>query len=83
MCDDVVLVLSYATQLTSSQHKAFVALYNWRDAVARQEDESVHYVLPKKALIALATGLPTTVEHVNVRTDQGLACSQCVLNGPA
>jgi hypothetical protein len=45
----------------------FAALYAWRDSVGRAEDESVHSVLPKKALVALATHMPVSVESLTVR----------------
>lgn len=44
---------------TSSRYKAFRSLYDWRDEVARDEDESVHYVLTNAMLLALAQNLPT------------------------
>ena len=36
-------------------------LYNWRDGVAREEDESTGYVLSRANLVKLAQALPTTI----------------------
>lgn len=37
------------------------ALHKWRDGVAREEDESTGYVLPRKLLARVATGLPASL----------------------
>ncbi|KAF2400100.1 hypothetical protein EJ06DRAFT_549457 [Trichodelitschia bisporula] len=41
------------------QFAAFRALHHWRDGVARQEDESIHYVMTNHALFSIARSLPT------------------------
>ena len=41
---------------------AFAAIYDWRDAVARSEDESTHYVLPNRLLARLAELRPGSVD---------------------
>lgn len=48
----------WAVALPPSNMAALAALYGWRDAVARQLDESTGYVLPKAQLIELARALP-------------------------
>ena len=53
-------------QLNDVQRRAFTALFDWRDRIARQEDESVHFVMPRKALITLSTQLPVSVENLMV-----------------
>ncbi|KAG4305803.1 hypothetical protein PORY_000713 [Pneumocystis oryctolagi] len=51
--------------LTSDfQISVFIALHQWRDKIARQEDESVRYVLPNHVLIQIAAGCPDDVASV-------------------
>ncbi|KAI8373901.1 ribonuclease H-like domain-containing protein [Blakeslea trispora] len=45
--------------LNSQQLAVFKALHSWRDHVARDEDESVRYVLPNHMLMALVERMPT------------------------
>lgn len=52
--------------LKRPQESVFAALFEWRDAVARQEDESPHYVMPKRALLALSTNMPVTMDQLTV-----------------
>ena len=40
------------------QFAVFKAVHQWRDEVARQEDESVHHVMPKHALFNIAREMP-------------------------
>lgn len=40
------------------QRAVFAALFAWRDAVCREEDEGVGYVLPRAALLNLAQNMP-------------------------
>ncbi|MCJ1461197.1 exosome nuclease subunit [Mycoblastus sanguinarius] len=42
-----------------SQFAVFRAVHQWRDTIARQEDESVHQVIPKHVLYNIARELPT------------------------
>ncbi|KAJ6351748.1 hypothetical protein OIU78_007613 [Salix suchowensis] len=45
----------------NAQQLAIVAgLYEWRDAVARGEDESTGYILPNKTLLETAKEMPVT-----------------------
>lgn len=46
---------------TSDDRSTAAALHKWRDAVAREEDESTGHVLPRKLLARVATGLPASV----------------------
>ena len=48
---------------------ALVSLYVWRDAIARQEDESVGYMLPNHMMISIADKLSTELDGI-------LACCQ-------
>ena len=40
------------------QFAVFKAIHQWRDDVARQEDESVHYIMSKNALFNIAREMP-------------------------
>jgi exosome complex exonuclease RRP6 len=40
---------------------AIRAIFDWRDRMARDEDESVHYVLPKHMMISIVERLPKDV----------------------
>ena len=39
-------------------------LHRWRDQIAREEDESVNYVLPNRSLMNLAASLPHSMQGV-------------------
>jgi exosome complex exonuclease RRP6 len=43
---------------TKEQFSVFRAIHGWRDSVARQEDESVMYIMTNHALLALAREIP-------------------------
>ncbi|CAI5706755.1 unnamed protein product [Peronospora farinosa] len=49
--------------LSDLQKRVIIALYVWRDRVARQEDESVAYVMPNHVLMKLT-------KHLPVRSDE-------------
>ncbi|KAF2087190.1 hypothetical protein K490DRAFT_66056 [Saccharata proteae CBS 121410] len=48
-----------STMFTKEQFAVFRAVHQWRDTVARQEDESTHYVLPNHALFSVSRTMPT------------------------
>lgn len=50
-----------ATSLSKEQFAIYRKVHQWRDAVARQEDESPTQILPKYALFQLAQVLPRDV----------------------
>ncbi|KAL0851679.1 hypothetical protein ABMA28_000012 [Loxostege sticticalis] len=52
-------------QFNSQQMAALKLLYKWRDAHARELDESTTYLLPNHMLMALAETLPREVQGVN------------------
>jgi len=52
--------------LSPQQLAAHRALFCWRDALAREEDESLAYVLPNHLLLKLAQALPRSVEQLHV-----------------
>ncbi|KAL9379372.1 hypothetical protein Peur_027854 [Populus x canadensis] len=60
---------SYLNMLPSAgfnaQQLAIVAgLYEWRDAIARAEDESTGYILPNKTLLEIAKEMPVTISKL-------------------
>ena len=50
--------------LNAAQLEAAKSLHNWREVVAREEDESLPAVLTNATLVALATRLPTSSRDV-------------------
>ncbi|XP_011034310.1 PREDICTED: exosome component 10 [Populus euphratica] len=49
----------------NAQQLAIVAgLYEWRDAIARAEDESTGYILPNKTLLEIAKEMPVTTSKL-------------------
>ena len=46
------------------QLTVFKRLHQWRDQIAREEDESTGYVLPNRSLINLAASLPISMQAV-------------------
>ena len=46
------------TLLDREQFAVFKAVHKWRDQVARQEDESVNFVMQRKSLFNVARGMP-------------------------
>ncbi|KAJ2053392.1 exosome nuclease subunit, partial [Coemansia sp. S16] len=55
------LLRKWRQPLTPAQFSVLRALHAWRDACARDEDESTRYVLPNHMLFALATKAPADV----------------------
>ncbi|KAJ3372958.1 exosome nuclease subunit [Allomyces arbusculus] len=53
------LYTKYNKPLTKRAFEAFKALHQWRDEIARDEDESTKYVLPNHMLFTLADVGPT------------------------
>ena len=53
------------------QLAVFRAVHQWRDSIARQEDESVHHILSKQALFNIARELPSNQASL-------IGCSQPV-----
>ncbi|KVI09493.1 3'-5' exonuclease domain-containing protein [Cynara cardunculus var. scolymus] len=49
-----------AADLNSQQVAIVAGLYEWRDVIARSEDESTGYILPNKVLIEVAKQMPVT-----------------------
>nr|CDJ91309.1 3'-5' exonuclease and Helicase RNase D C-terminal domain containing protein [Haemonchus contortus] len=50
--------------LNNRQEAAMRVLWHWRDRVAREEDESVQYVLPNHMLLTIAESLPRELQGI-------------------
>ncbi|KAK1069263.1 exosome nuclease subunit [Friedmanniomyces endolithicus] len=50
--------------LNKEQFAVFRAVHKWRDDVAREQDDSVHFVLPNHHIFSLAKQMPETKEGV-------------------
>lgn len=55
---------SLAIPLSAPSVRAFYALWKWRDSIAREEDESLRYVLPTFMMIKIAQNLPSDAQSV-------------------
>ncbi|KAK6015909.1 3'-5' exonuclease, partial [Ostertagia ostertagi] len=51
-------------RLNNRQEAAMRVLWHWRDRVAREEDESVQYVLPNHMLLTIAESLPRELQGI-------------------
>ncbi|KAL4170801.1 hypothetical protein KRP22_008905 [Phytophthora ramorum] len=51
-------------ELSELQKRVIAALYLWRDRIARQEDESVAYVMPNHVLMKLTKHLPARSDEL-------------------
>ena len=49
------------SELSALQEKVLASLYEWRDATARECDESLHSICSDQALLRLSMACPTTV----------------------
>jgi len=50
---------------SSPRSRVFLALFDWRDRVARLDDESPHYVCPNRLLARLAQAQPSSVDALS------------------
>ncbi|KAI7484792.1 hypothetical protein KC351_g4242 [Hortaea werneckii] len=50
--------------LSKEQFAIFRAVHKWRDDVAREQDDSVHYVMPNYQIFSIAKAMPTTRAEV-------------------
>lgn len=50
--------------LDNVQEAVFKAVHQWRDTTAREEDEGLHYTLPKHQMTNLARQMPTDVNKL-------------------
>ncbi|CDO93452.1 unnamed protein product [Kluyveromyces dobzhanskii CBS 2104] len=56
--------LMFQYNIPSSKELLLRRLYEWRDTIARRDDESPRYVMPNQLLVSLVAGAPT--EPINV-----------------
>ena len=67
--------------LTKEQFAVFRAVHKWRDNVAREQDDSVHYIMPGYQVFSMAREMPTnratmlglaqpTTQTVRLRADE-------------
>jgi len=54
----MILYNKYNVNFDQTQLKIFASLYEWRDKVARREDESLRYILPNHMLFHIAQEMP-------------------------
>ena len=54
----------YNKQLTPVQIKVLKALCDWRDNLARVEDESVHFVMPRLMMMKIVEGKPSRPDEI-------------------
>ncbi|KAF2862162.1 hypothetical protein K470DRAFT_269154 [Piedraia hortae CBS 480.64] len=50
--------------LTREQFSVFRAVHKWRDDVAREQDDSTHYVMPPYQILNIAKAMPATREQL-------------------
>ncbi|KAF2070299.1 hypothetical protein CYY_008379 [Polysphondylium violaceum] len=48
----------------AAQLNVLKAVYHWRENLAREEDESIRYVLPNQMMLAIVEKAPTTVQEL-------------------
>ncbi len=69
---------------SKEQFSVFRAVHKWRDDVAREEDDSVHYIMPNHQIFSIAREMPTnraallgiaqpTTQTVRLRADELLS----------
>ncbi|ODV96925.1 hypothetical protein PACTADRAFT_48713 [Pachysolen tannophilus NRRL Y-2460] len=56
--------MMYQYNLPLNTKPVVVALYEWRDKLARRDDESTRYVMPNQLLVSLAASCPTDAPGV-------------------
>jgi exosome complex exonuclease RRP6 len=56
------MLLKTPVLFSREQFSVFKALHQWRDNVAREDDESIHFVMSNHALMSLSREMPTQKE---------------------
>lgn len=56
------MLLKTPVLFSKEQFSVFKALHQWRDNVAREDDDSIHYVMSNHALMSLSRVMPTQKE---------------------
>ena len=58
------MLIKQSAIFTKEQFAVFRAVHQWRDEVARKEDESVHYVMQNSSLYNLAREMPAEIPQL-------------------
>ena len=53
------MLIRQSAVFNKEQFAVFKAVHQWRDDVARKEDESIHYVMPNNSLYSVAREMPS------------------------
>ncbi len=92
------LLLRTPALFAKDQFAVFRAVHQWRDEVAREQDDSVHYVMPSHQVFSLGREMPTnraallglaqpTSQTLRLRTDELVSvivnAKESGINGPA
>jgi exosome complex exonuclease RRP6 len=64
------MLLKTPVLFSREQFSVFKALHQWRDNVAREDDDSVHYVMSNHALLSLSREMPTKREKFMAAASQ-------------
>ncbi|KAH0543982.1 hypothetical protein FGG08_001749 [Glutinoglossum americanum] len=59
-----IMLKKTPTNFTNEQLSVFKAVHRWRDKTARQADESLNYVMPKRILFSIARVMPVDVQSL-------------------
>lgn len=59
------LLVRETQNLSSQQVCSVCRLFNWRDQIAREEDESVNFILPNRSLLTLSKALPQSSAEID------------------
>ena len=62
--DHLALCTKLGLLYSPAQTRALRALMVWRDKTARQEDESIPYVMPNQTMVSICNSMPTTNEQL-------------------
>ncbi|EMD00152.1 hypothetical protein BAUCODRAFT_366269 [Baudoinia panamericana UAMH 10762] len=76
------LLARTSATLSKEQFSVFRAVHRWRDNVAREQDDSAHYIMSNHHIFSIAKSMPTTkaellgiasTQNVRLRADELLA----------
>ena len=56
---------AHPQHLSHQQARVFAALFEWRDRLAREKDESPQYTLSRRALVRLSKEMPTSMHELS------------------
>ncbi|BAO42352.1 exosome complex exonuclease RRP6 [Kluyveromyces marxianus DMKU3-1042] len=73
--------LMFQYNIPPSKEQLLRKLYEWRDMIARRDDESPRYVMPNQLLVSLVAGTPT--EPINVLSVSSYVSEHVRMNSKA